>query len=178
CADIGNPAPAGTQSLSGTTWTIKGGGSDIQGTADAFHYVWQTMAANGSLSADVTAQSASSAWAKAGVMVRLSSAAGSPYYAVFITPSYSVDVQWRAASGGGTSAFHTSTGAVPIYLQIVRSGTTFSAFTSSNGTTWTAVSGSTHSLSDLAGSLLEGLAVCSHTSSALSTVTMTSVITS
>ncbi|MBV8445529.1 MAG: hypothetical protein JOZ92_06400 [Candidatus Dormibacteraeota bacterium] len=180
CADIGSPAAAGTQSLSGSTWTIQGGGTDLQGASDQFHFVWQTMNANGTVSADVTAQSNSSVWAKAGVMLRLSSDPGAPYYAVFITPGNGVDVQYRSAQGGSTSSSHTGSGtaAVPLYLEIVRSGTSFTAYTSPDGAAWTAVTGSTHTVSALSGALLEGLAVCSHSASALSTVTMSAVVTS
>ena len=45
CADIGTVTPGpGGQNLSGGTWSVTGGGGDIWGTADSFHYVWQTMA--------------------------------------------------------------------------------------------------------------------------------------
>src|SRR6266566_1605692 len=42
-ADIGNPALAGSDSLSNGTWTISGSGTDIGGTADQFHFVWQPL---------------------------------------------------------------------------------------------------------------------------------------
>ena len=89
CADIGNPALAGSQSVSGSTWTVQAGGTDIFGTADQFHYRWQTLAAKGSVSAQVVTQSNSSSWAKAGVMIRQDSTASAAYYFAAVTPGNS-----------------------------------------------------------------------------------------
>jgi hypothetical protein len=178
CADIGTAAPGpGSQTLSGSTWSVTGGGGDIWGAADSFHYVYRPLAADGTISADVTSQANSSAWAKGGLMMRLTTDPGSPYYAVFMTPSNGVAVQWRSAQGGSTSQV-TTTGTVPLYLEITRSGTTYSAYTSPDGVTWTLVPGSAVTLASLSGSLLEGLAVTSHNTAQYSTVTYSSLVTS
>jgi outer membrane protein assembly factor BamB len=180
CADIGSPALSGSQSLNTTThtWTIQGAGSDIYNTADQFHFAWHALAADGSVSAHVVTQTNTSAWAKAGVMVRLTSDPGAPYYAVFITPGNGVTVQVRATQGGTTVKRATATGTVPAYLKITRTGTSFSAYTSTDGSTWTLIPNSTVTVASLTGSLLEGLAVTSHNAGALSTVTIDTVVTS
>jgi hypothetical protein len=171
CADVGSPALAGSQALTGTTWTIQGGGTDIAGTADQFHFVWQTLGGDGSISAHLTGQTVSSGFAKAGVMLRLTTDPASPYYAVLVTPSNGIRVQDRAAQGGGTTYLTNLAGTVPVYLMVSRSGTTFTAYTSPEGSTWTAVPSSTVSLANLTGALLAGMAVSSHKASALSTAT-------
>ena len=86
---------------------MTGFGSDIWGTADSFHFVYQPLAADGSMSAQVVSQTNSSAWAKGGLMMRLTTDPGSPYYAVFATPGNGVAVQWRTAQGGSTSQVTT-----------------------------------------------------------------------
>ena len=178
CADIGTVAPGpGSQTLSGGSWNVTGFGNDIWGTADSFHFVYQPLAADGSLSAQVASQTASSAWAKGGLMMRATTDPGSPYYAVFATPGNGIAVQWRSAQGGSSSQV-TVAGPVPLYLKIVRSGTTYSAFTSPDGSTWTLVPGSTVTDANLTGSLLEGLAVNSHNTGQYSTVVYNSVTTS
>ena len=177
CADIGNPALAGGQSLSGSTWTIQGGGADIYGTADQFHYVWQPLAGDGSVSAQVTSQTNTSAWAKAGVMLRATTDPGSPNYAAYITPGNGVSVQVRTSQGGTTAKRAVATGTVPIYLKVTRAGTTFSAYSSGDGVTWTLVPNSTMTLG-VTGPMLEGLAVTSHNTGALCTVNMNAVVTS
>jgi hypothetical protein len=66
-------------------------------------------------------------------------------------------------------------GTVPKFLEVTRSGTTFSAYTSPDGVTWTLMPKSTVTIGAMAGSLLEGLAVTSHNSTTLCTVTMDTV---
>jgi hypothetical protein len=178
CADIGTVTPGpGSQTLSGGTWNVTGFGNDIWGTADSFHYVYQPMAADGSMSAQVVSQTNSSSWAKGGLMLRLTTDPGSPYYAIFATPGNGVAVQWRTAQGGSSSQVTTAI-AFPEYLKVTRSGTTFSAYTSPDGTTWTLVPGSSVSVANLSGGLLEGLAVNSHNTGQYSTVVYNSLATS
>ena len=62
----------------------------------------------------------------------------------------------------------------PAYLAVARSGNTYTAYTSSNGTNWTPVVGSSVTM-NTKGPMLAGLAVTSHDSSALSTATFTGV---
>jgi hypothetical protein len=175
CADVNGALPAGSQTLTNGTWSVQGGGGDIWGTADNFHLVNQTLAANGGISAQVTNQTNSSTWAKAGVMLRLTTDPASPYYAIFVTPGNGIVVQYRMAQGGGTNQLKL-TGTVPTFVKVARVGTSFTASTSSNGTTWTAVAGSTVNMSNLTGTLLAGMAVTSHNVSTLCTVTFTSVV--
>jgi hypothetical protein len=85
-------------------------------------------------------------------------------------------VQWRTLSGGTTTQIGT-TGTVPVYLEITRTGTTFSAFTSTDGSAWTVVPGSTVTIAGLTGSLLRGFAVTSHDTGLLSTVDYDTVVT-
>src|SRR6185437_1529959 len=87
CADIGNPTPTGDESYANGTWTVQGGGADIYGALDAFRFVNQTLAGDGAVSTHVTNQADTSGWAKAGVMLRLTTDPGSPYYALFVTPA-------------------------------------------------------------------------------------------
>jgi hypothetical protein len=93
---------------------------------------------------------------------------------VVVTPGAGIKVQVRGTQGGTTTKIANPTGTVPVYLEVVRSGNTFSAFTSPDGVTWTIIAGSTATVS-LAPTVLAGLAVTSHNSGALSTVTMNTV---
>jgi hypothetical protein len=174
CADIGYTAPAGSQSLSSGTWTIQGAGTDIWGTADQFHYVWQTLPADGNVSAKVVTETATDPWTKAGVMLRQTTDPGSAYYAVYVTPGNGITVQYRPSQGASAAQLATLTGTVPAYLEVSRTGTTFTAYTSSDGVTWTAIAGSSVTVS-MTGTLLAGLAVASHNGATLATVTFSAV---
>ena len=176
CADIGSPAPPGTQSFDPNTgtWTIKAGGADITGTTDQFRYVWQTLPADGSVIAHVVSQTVTSSGAKAGVMLRASTDPGAPNYALVVSPAQGIKVQLRKTQGGSTSKLANPTGTTPAYLKITRSGNTFTAYTSPDGVTWTLIPGSSVTI-NLGSALLAGLAVTSHNNGTLGTVTMDGV---
>ena len=177
CADIGTVTPsAGSQTYSAGGWTIQGGGGDIWATSDSFHYVWQTLAADGSLTAHVDSQTNTDPFAKAGIMIRGSSDPGAPYYAIYLTPGNGIIVQSRDAIGNNSTQETAISGAAPVFLKIIRTGTTFTAQTSPDGVTWTAVPGSAASLPNLAGTVLAGMAVTSHNTGQLSTAAFDSVV--
>jgi hypothetical protein len=173
CADIGVPTPAGTQSYDpgSATWTIAGGGADIGGASDQFHFVSTPLTGSGSVRARVLTQTDSNAQAKAGVMLRASANAASPEYSVVVSPGAGIKVQLRSTQGGATTKLANPAGAVPAYLEVTRTGATFTASTSPDGVAWTVIPGSTATVT-LPATLLGGLAVTSHTGGALSTVTM------
>ncbi len=57
CADIGGAQPFGTQTINNGAWTMSVGGSDLWNASDQFHMSWQTLPADGTVSAHVTAES-------------------------------------------------------------------------------------------------------------------------
>src|SRR5439155_5594078 len=132
CGDLGSPTPAGGQSVSGGTWTIQGGGADIWGTSDQFHFVWQSLAGDGGISARVVSQTNSSAWAKAGVMLRQSSDPNSAFYMAVVTPGNGIVVQYRPSAGAAAQWSASLAGTPPAYLQVGRVGSTFTAYTSTD----------------------------------------------
>src|SRR5260221_399374 len=174
CADIGYPCVTGNQCLISGKWTVQGSGSDIWGTFDQFRYAWQSLASDGSVSAHITAQANTDAWAKAGVMLRQSTDPGSPYYAILVTPGNGIVVQYRTAQGNNAQQSASSTGIVPAYLMVARSGNTYTAYTSSDGYSWIQVAGSSVTLS-MSGPVLAGMAVTSHNTEALGAVTFDTV---
>ena len=171
--DIGTPALAGSASSTNGVFTMTAGGADIYGTADQLNFAYEPATGDATLSARVSAQANTSTWAKAGVMLRATTNAGSPYYAAFITPANGVAVQWRKTQGAATSQVVTA-GVVPAYLQVGRSGSTFAAYTSTNGTTWTAVPGSSVTFA-MTATVLAGVAATSHNAAKLGTVTFDSL---
>ena len=67
-------------------------------------------------------------------------------------------------------------GTLPIYLKVTRKGGGYSAYSSSDGVTWTPIPGSIVTLS-LPSGLLEGMAVTSDSVGVLSTVIFNTVAT-
>src|SRR5262249_46001706 len=68
--DVGAPGQAGSASVSDGTYTVSGGGADIWGTSDQFHYVYQSSAGDLTITARVTSQQTTNPLAKSGVMIR------------------------------------------------------------------------------------------------------------
>jgi hypothetical protein len=156
---------------------VRGGGGDIWAGSDQFHFDSQTLAGDGSVRAHVLTQTNTNAWAKAGVMLRGSvDPAGAPFYDALVTPGNGIAVQYRPTARAAAVQLATLAGKVPVYLQVARAGTTFSAYTSADGVTWTLVPGSSVTLSGLGGTVLAGLAVAAHNTSALCTVTFDTVV--
>ncbi len=172
--DIGAPVIAGSGGYTSPTFTVSGAGADIFGASDQFNFASTSTASDGSLSARVTAQTNTNASAKAGVMFRATSDPGSPYYAALYTPGSGVVVQWRNSQGAATSQSSKVAAALPLYLRVTRSGTTFTAYTSSDAVAWTLVPGSQASPA-VTGTMLAGLAVTSHNTTALSAATFDAV---
>lgn len=124
------------------------------------------------MSAQVLSQDNTDGWAKAGVMFRQDSTAGSAFYMVALTPGNGITVQYRTDQGASAQMNAQITGSSPVYLQAVRVGNTFTAATSSDGVSWNTVSGSSATL-NVNGAMLAGLAVTSHSAS-LGTATFNS----
>ena len=181
CADLGGATPAGGQNLSGSTWTLQGGGGDIWGTADQFRMAWQSLAADGTVTARTASLTPTNPWTKAGVMVRATTDTASPYYALLVTPQNGIVVQFRTTSGATTSQIALP-GAAPVWVRVARytdaTGPTpvtyYTAYTSSDGTTWSQVGGSTVAMS-MPGALLAGLVITSHDTTHLATAVMDNV---
>ena len=72
-------------------------------------------------------------------MLRADTTAGAAYYALMLTPGNGLIVQYRDGVRCGHQSARCSSAepTAPLYLQITRTGTAFSASTSSDGVTWT-----------------------------------------
>ncbi|MGH3217979.1 MAG: beta strand repeat-containing protein [Streptosporangiaceae bacterium] len=167
-ADVGAPAVAGSATYSGGAFTVNGSGSDIWGSTDQFNYVSQPLTGNGSIVAQVTSQTNTNAWAKSGVMIKQSTTAGTAYALLAVTPSNGITFQY----GFNTSVAGPSYTFPNAWLELTRSGSTITAYTSPDGSTWTQVGTTTISLTD---PVTIGLFTSSHNSSALNTATFDNV---
>lgn len=172
-ADVGVPGLAGSASYSGTTFTVSGSGADIYNTADQFNYVSQSVNGNLTITALVNTQTNTNSWAKSGVMIRESTAAGAAYVGVYITPGKGASLQYRPSDNAVAINGPETTGLIaPYWVQLVRNGSTFTASISPDGVTWTVLGTET---ATMAVSATAGLAVCSHDNTQLSTATFTNV---
>ncbi|MDP3973261.1 MAG: PQQ-dependent sugar dehydrogenase [Candidatus Daviesbacteria bacterium] len=159
--DVGFSLPGGSASFEGEIFTVNGGGNDIWGTTDEFHYAYQYLSGDIEFIAKVNSQTNTDPWAKSGLMIKQSTSALSPYVLLAVTPENGVHLQSNFVSdiGGGPYSF-------PVWLKLKRVGDLFTAYTSADGVIWTEVGSTTLAMSPNA---TLGLAVNSHNGSLLNT---------
>ena len=164
--DIGSPAVAGSATYANGSYTIRGAGTDIYGSADQFHFVHRQVTGNTELIARVASIADTHAWAKAGVMVRETLTANSAHAMMIVSARSGYAFQRRGASGAASSSTAGSAGAAPGWVRLVRTGNVFNAYQSTNGSTWVLVGSDTI---PMAATVYVGLAVTSHNASAATT---------
>jgi hypothetical protein len=168
------------------TYSLAGAGADIWGNADQFHYAYKMLNGDGTMIARVVSTgTGTNNWAKGGVMIRQSLAAGSTHAFMPITgPS-------ATAAGGGngasfqrrivadlasTNADNSAPGVVaPYWVKIERKGNDFSGFMSADGVEWKQLG--TPVTIAMADPVYIGLAVTSHVAGALRTMQFDNVAT-
>jgi hypothetical protein len=161
---VGIPGSVSYASGSGS-FTVNGSGSNIWGTADEFHYVYQPMSGDGEIVARGVSIQNTDPVAMAGIMIRENLTPGSRHAMVVITPS-SKPVFRRRLSNDGTTLTTNVTGAAPRWLRLVRSGSTFTASHSADGTSWVQIGTATI---DLPSDVYVGLLTSSHNNATLAT---------
>jgi hypothetical protein len=171
-ANIGSPAVSGSATYSSSTFRVDGGGTRVGLTSDQFFFVYRQMTGNGTVIARVTSVENTNASAKAGVMIRESLSATSRHAFALVTPGKGVGYHRRTAAGGGTTGTNVASIVAPVWLRLVRSGSTITASRSTNGTSWTTIASSTISMSS---TVYVGLAVASYNASAAATAVFTNV---
>jgi regulation of enolase protein 1 (concanavalin A-like superfamily) len=172
--DVGAVSIPGSASVSGSELTLNGDGADIWGTADAFGYVSQQLLNDGTLIARVTTLGNTSAYAKAGVMIRGGvRSAASAHALLDVKPDGGIEFMVRTADGQQTTFVAGGFQALPVWLKLSKNGQTFTGSVSMDGTTWTPIG-----MAEVPGIqtfTMAGLVVTSHDPGALTTATFDSI---
>jgi regulation of enolase protein 1 (concanavalin A-like superfamily) len=161
--DIGNPQPATCVAASTNSYTILAAGQDIGGSADQCHFSYQLVTGDFDQCVRIESLDLSDHWAKAGLIARETTNAGSRLAGMLATP-ISVGAFFLARSATDGSA--GPTGSFPVnypytWLRLQRTGNVFTGYASIDGLKWGVTGSATLSLPD---ELLVGLAVASHQS--------------
>jgi len=166
--DIGSVGLPGSVSYSGGTYTVKGAGADIWGTSDAFRFVYQQMTGNGEIIARVASLQNTNGYAKGGIMIRNGLDANAIHATVDLTPLYGAKFSRRITTGGSTTVSKLTGVTAPYWVRLVRNGSTFTGYVSSNGTNWVQVGSASISMGS---TVYVGLIDTSHDTSVLCTAT-------
>jgi len=168
--DVGSVGVTGSATESGGTWTVRGAGADVYGTADGFHYSYRWLSGDGHVTARVASLTATQNAAKVGVMIRGSTASNAAN-AFMLVRKDGLAFQYRLSAGGTTSSVTAGTGSAPRWVRLTRAGGAITAAVSSDGSSWTNVGTQTFSgsSSGMPANVLVGFAVSSHTTAGVAT---------
>lgn len=168
--DVGPVSRPGSDAYSKVdgVYSVTGCGKDIWGTSDAFRFVSISHSGDLSVVVRVLSQTDTDEWAKAGLMIRSSTAPDAAFAEMVLTPRHGVSFQRRTRDGEDMNYATTSAPASPpVWLKLVRRGKQFSGFYSVDGVTWSQV-GAEESIA-MPDTALVGLAVTSKNTTAAST---------
>lgn len=138
----------------GAGGTTNGGASaDLwTGNNDSNTYQFMPWQGDGVFTARLTSFTSTDASAKAGLIFRETTNAGSRYSTIHLLRSGSVNFQHKTATSGsssGTNFFSGSAstgGGIPEWIRMVRQGDAFTLLYSENGSTWTELSSRTNAM--------------------------------
>jgi len=173
-ADVGNVGLAGSATWDAALgrYALQGAGAGLAGSADSFRYAWTTMTGDGEIRVQLASVSGGAATGLAGVMIRETTAAGAKHH--FLGRRNDGRLLWirRNSLNRSTSTADTGAAPVPVWLRLVRSGTTITAYRSADGASWTRVNNAKLSMNAV---VTVGLAVAGGSSAARLGATFTNV---
>ena len=170
--DIGAVGAPGDAGFAGGVFTVRGSGADIWEASDEFQFAYQTMTGDGTITARVDSVDAVDQWTKAGVMIRAALTPESRHAMMVASAAKGLAFQRRVSDGGVTTHTGGALTPAPVWVRLQRSGSTITASTSADGTTWTVVGSDTIALP---ATVYVGLPVTSHNDGIPATAAFSSV---
>jgi regulation of enolase protein 1 (concanavalin A-like superfamily) len=144
---VGSTSSFTTTERSTSGITVEGAGEDIWDAADEGHYYFAPVSGDFDVTVRVDSVEDTDSWAKAGLMFRESTAAGARNAMVRKTPGNDSSFSWRASTDGSSESTTSDGGdasrnggrMVATHQRLVRTGDTFGAYLSTDGSSWTQV---------------------------------------
>jgi RHS repeat-associated protein len=144
-SDIGPAGAMGTATYSNRVFTLNSAGTGVGGvngsstTVDGFHFVYQPLSGDGEIVARITGLQ-SGGWAsQAGLMIResLDEQARNVFLADNAIGSPTLYLYDRTTPASAEASGNTLGLSYPYWLKLIRSGSTFAAYTSPDAINWT-----------------------------------------
>lgn len=170
--DIGSPSPAGSATYNSSQFSLSGSGADIWGSSDQFRFVYQQLSGDVEIVARINSLAAADPWSKIGVMIRNDLTASSAHAFALASGAHGMAFQRRLQDGGtsyNTSGAMTS---IPQWVRLRRVGTTLTAWSGADGSTWQTIASATISLKS---TVYVGLAITSHNPGSLASAVVSGV---
>jgi len=170
--DIGNVGVSGAACYNSTTATfeLKGSGTDISGNNDEFRFAYKTLVGDAEIVARVFDLDSINKLTKCGIMVRETLAEGSRNVYLAVTGGNGVMFRYRGTTDSATTNIKTVAGIkAPYGLKIVVSGSTYTAYISPDGSSWTKVGNTINAKFGNGTPVYAGIAITSHDNTKLTT---------
>jgi TolB protein len=160
-SDVGDmPKPgSATYDSKRHEYSVIGGGANMWGTADAFHFVWKRVSGDVTLSASVSLQGTEgNPHRKAGLMIRQGLGPGDAYADALVHADGLTSLQYREKEGSETLEVRAEATS-PKFLRLERRGNNFTLFVADADQHFARVGSAMVVLHD---PVYVGLAVCAH----------------
>lgn len=171
--NIGSVGKAGSAGFANEVFTTSGSGVDIAKFSDGFYFVYQSLNGDGEIKARVTNVQDIGHGAKAGVMIRAGLATNAAHALVSLGRSEGLAFERRLNTGWGTALTSGKYFRTPYWVRLVRRGSLFTSYSSSDGQTWQLIGSAT--IRRMPTNVLIGLAVTSNDNARLCTATLDNV---
>ncbi len=170
--DVGPVGVAGSATYSSGTFTVAGAGLRTFNSSDGIHFAYQSLPGDGTIVARLASLQAGNSGPLAGVMIRETLDPASTF-AFTVYYQYSTGLQERVNTGTTPTSQSGSNLTPPVWLKLVRSGSTFNGYTSTDGVNWSQI-GTSDTIS-MAQNVYVGLAVSSGSTTVPVTATFDNV---
>jgi hypothetical protein len=143
--DIGSPALAGAGTYNALTqaWVLTGAGSNAASSFDQGHFASRPWTVNGIVTARVDAVTAG----QAGVMIRNAGDGQGAYVALVVDAAGTLKLLSRQDDGAAPTTVQRTGFGAGAWLRLQQDGSTFTAYTSTDGASWTRVDSARANLS-------------------------------
>jgi regulation of enolase protein 1 (concanavalin A-like superfamily) len=164
--DVGAPTLPGSTDVTDGVWTVKGSGRDIFDTADQFHFVYQRVKGDVTLTARfLSREGGHPRWSMTGLMIRANDTAGSPNLNYTVTPTQGLHINYRLTQDVDSRSLHEVGPATKpeanLVLHLQRVDNEIACFYSRDSSLWYPVDGPPVTLPTLGEEALVGLAASS-----------------
>lgn len=154
------------------TYTVTGGGANMWGGVDAFHFVWKRLSGDAELTADIQwVGTGGNAHRKACLILRPSLAADAPHVSAVTHGDGLTCLQFRRTAGGPTEEIRMALSA-PQTLRIVKDGDVYTMYAAKAGGELQPAGSIQASLGN---EIYVGIGVCSHDDEKLETAVFSKV---
>lgn len=136
---VGGGASTAAASFQDGVLRVDGAGRDIGGASDGFQFVHQPLTGDGRVQTQIQRLNEDHPTLRAGVMIRSTTNASSPFVSVLYVPNQGVKMVWRDETGENATSTDALDVAAPVWLRLTRQGDEFVGEYSSDGETWTEI---------------------------------------